>query len=176
MSCDRKMLSSMRQPAGALLRGFARPRQAGSDGEAGGIGLGAGFRMTFLTLAFFAGALRVIAFFAAAFLAGAFFAAAFFAGAFLAAAFFAGAFFAADFFAADFFTVDFFAADFFTVDFFAALFFAAVFFTALFFAGAFFVVAFTMLELPSDNRQSVHTPTRGLSSVALFMSHARGIA
>jgi hypothetical protein len=144
-------------------------RQADSGGATVGIGFGllaAAFRTTFLTAA-----LRGAAFFAAAFLAGAFFAAAFFAGAFFAGAFLAGAFLAGAFFAIAFFTTAFFGALFFV-----AVFFVAIFFAAVFFAGAFFVTALTMLELPSDRRQSVHTPTRGSSSVTLFIRRARGIA
>jgi hypothetical protein len=126
--------------------------------------------LDFLALADLAGALRAAAFFATAFLAGAFLAALFLAGAFLAALFLAGAFLAGAFLAGAFLAGAFF----------AGLFLAAVFlvavFAAVFFAGVFFVAALTMLELPSDNRQSVHTPTRGLKRVALFMRRARGIA
>jgi hypothetical protein len=147
--------------------------QAGSGGATGGTGLGLGaaaFRTTFLALAFFAGALR-----AAAFLATAFLATAFLAGAFLAALFFAGAFFAGAFLAGAFFAGAFLAGDFLAALFFVAVFLVAVF-AAVFFAGVFFVAALTMLELPSDNRQSVHMPTRGSKRVALFMRRARGIA
>ena len=152
-------------------------RQAGSGGATGGVGFGFGaaFRTTFLTLDFLAladlaGALRAAAFFATAFLAGAFLAALFLAGAFLA-----GAFLAALFLAGAFLAGAFLAGAFLAGLFFAAVFLVAVF-AAVFFAGVFFVAALTMLELPSDNRQSVHTPTRGLKRVALFMRRARGIA
>jgi hypothetical protein len=128
---------------------------SGGPGGGGGGGLrAAGLRTTFLALTFLAGAFLTI-FFAAVFLTDPFLAAAFFIGLFLAIAL---------------------RAVFLTAPFFAVAFFAALFFAAAFLAG-FLVVAFTMFKIPLLFLADwFKMPTRGLHSVPLLISRARGVA
>jgi len=132
-------------------------RQAVSGGPGGGGGGGlraAGLRTTFLALTFLAGAF-LMSFFAAVFLTDPFLAAAFFIGLFLAIAL---------------------RAVFLTAPFFAVAFFATLFFAAAFLAG-FLVVAFTMFKVPLLFLAGwFEKPTRGLHSVPLLISRARGDA
>jgi hypothetical protein len=134
---------------------WSRHAVSGGPGGGGGGGLrAAGLRTTFLALTFLAGAFLMI-FFAAVFLTDPFLAAAFFIGLFLAIAL---------------------RAVFLTAPFFAVAFFATLFFAAAFLAG-FLVVAFTMFKVPLLFLADwFKTPTRGLHSVPLLISRARGVA
>jgi hypothetical protein len=148
-----KAPESRGRPSPFLL--WSRQAVSGALGGGGGGGLrAAGLRTTFLAPTFLAGAFLTI-FLAAVFLPDDFLAAAFFIGLFLAIAL----------------RAVFLTAPFFAVDFFATLFFAAAF------LAGFLVVAFTMFKVPLLFLAGwFEMPTRGLHSLPLLISRARGVA